>query len=195
MKIIGLTGYAGSGKDAVGNILASRRGFRRVAFADAVREALLALDPLIPLQGSAGFSFSPLSLIVGSGGWEPAKTLPAVRQLLQRMGTEAGRDIHGKDCWIDRAFRDVAEVFDNSRSAGGVVITDVRFQNELDAIRRFAGIRHVNEATYQVCRPGVGPVNAHASEDIGTLKVDGVIDNNGTLDELERHVLELVDAL
>jgi hypothetical protein len=37
-KIIGLCGYAGSGKDALGAILVRKHGFQRIAFADAVKE-------------------------------------------------------------------------------------------------------------------------------------------------------------
>ena len=46
--LIGLTGYATSGKDTVADIL-KPLGFERVAFADALRESVQVLDPIIPL--------------------------------------------------------------------------------------------------------------------------------------------------
>ncbi len=44
--IIGLTGYAQSGKDTVANILVERYGFTRVAFADKIREFLYETNPM-----------------------------------------------------------------------------------------------------------------------------------------------------
>ena len=41
--IIGLSGYAQSGKDTVANILVQHYGYKRVAFADKIRECLFAL--------------------------------------------------------------------------------------------------------------------------------------------------------
>jgi dephospho-CoA kinase len=38
--IIGLTGYAQSGKDTVANILVENYGYQRVAFADPIRALL-----------------------------------------------------------------------------------------------------------------------------------------------------------
>ena len=46
--IIGLTGYAQSGKDTVAKILIEQYGFTRVAFADKIRELLYEMDPPVP---------------------------------------------------------------------------------------------------------------------------------------------------
>jgi dephospho-CoA kinase len=43
--IIGISGYARSGKDTVANYLVEHHEFTRMAFADAMREALLRLNP------------------------------------------------------------------------------------------------------------------------------------------------------
>jgi dephospho-CoA kinase len=56
MTVIGLTGYAQTGKDTVGEILVRDHGFKRVAFADAVRECVYALNPLIPTLFGQGFA-------------------------------------------------------------------------------------------------------------------------------------------
>lgn len=179
MALIGLSGFARAGKDSVAAVLVQERGFVRVAFADRMRAAILALDPLVLDEyGSA----RRLSLLVDSQGWERAKTLyPEVRRLLQRFGTEAGREIHGEECWIDAAFRDLPD--------GHVVFSDVRFRNEADRIRKAGG------KIWRIERPGIGPASAHPSEtELVAYDFDLVIENDGTLDELRDVVLRSTPA-
>jgi hypothetical protein len=45
--IIGLSGYARSGKDTVAELLVLNYGFKRMAFADGIRESLIALNPIL----------------------------------------------------------------------------------------------------------------------------------------------------
>jgi hypothetical protein len=175
MKLIGLAGHAGSGKDEAAKALFPL-GYERVAFADAVRRAALAIDPVIVGTSCNNLRLSEFVALVG---WQEAKREAEVRRLLQVIGTEAGRDIHGRDCWIKATDRDVA----NFRLMGrGVVITDVRFSNEARYIQKQGG------KVYLIQRPGVGPRNEHASEKLG-FDVDGVIVNDGSIDELHRWVL------
>ena len=99
---IGLAGWARSGKDTVADYLVKNHGFTRVSFADPMREALLALDPNIEF----GISHMKLSTLVRFGGWDSVKeNYPEVRGLLQRMGTEVGRDLFGKNFWVDQAIK------------------------------------------------------------------------------------------
>jgi dephospho-CoA kinase len=51
--IIGLIGYAQSGKDTVANMLVDKFDFERRAFADRIREILYEMNPMVggePLQ-------------------------------------------------------------------------------------------------------------------------------------------------
>ena len=50
-NVIGLTGYAGSGKDTLANILVEEYGFTRIAFADKTKEFLYDLNPGIGFTG------------------------------------------------------------------------------------------------------------------------------------------------
>lgn len=160
--LIGLCGYARSGKDTVGEWLVAFHGYKRIGLADGVRDSLWALDPYV-----AGGR--RLQDIIREVGWEQAKVrFPEVRALLQRMGTEAVRNIIGEDAWLR-----VAE----SKLSGRDVITDLRFKNEADFVRGHGGI------VVQVTRPGVGPVNAHASDRID-IDPDFTIDNGGSIDDL-----------
>ena len=45
--IIGLTGYAQSGKDSVADILVKNYGYTRIAFADPIRKLLYETNPAV----------------------------------------------------------------------------------------------------------------------------------------------------
>jgi dephospho-CoA kinase len=60
--VIGLMRKAGAGKDTVAGAL-TEHGYRRVAFADALRRAAYASDPWIPLSDS-GYATDRLSALV-----------------------------------------------------------------------------------------------------------------------------------
>ncbi len=164
--LIGLWGYAGAGKDTAAEALVAD-GWTRAAFAGPVYTALLALDPKVADHGWR------VSDVVHEQGWDSAKrSYPEVRRLLQRMGTEAGRRVHGENVWIDALFRTVDP-------GQRVVITDVRFENEAKAIYVRGGL------VVEIFRPGVGPANGHASEvRLPDGAIDRTIRNDGTVAEL-----------
>lgn len=175
--LIGLSGYARSGKDTVGAILTERFGYARRSFADAVRAGALAIDPVV-CSGRDGLM--RLSSLVGDLGWETAKNLPEVRRLLQRIGTDFGRSLLGENVWVDAAFQGVSP-------GQRIVFTDCRFPNEASAVRASGGLM------VRVERPGVVSVNSHVSERaLDDWTFDEVIENDGSIDKLERIVCELV---
>jgi hypothetical protein len=169
--IIGLSGYAQSGKDTIANYLVENYGFTRVAFADPMREALYALNPRIyDIPELSGVS---LQWLVDRMGWDFVKVdSPETRGLLQRFGTEVGRKLWGENFWVDKAM----EKIDN---LDRVVVTDVRFPNEYDAIKNSDG------QVWRVSKPGVSAVNAHASEtSLDDFFFDWTIPNYGTKEDL-----------
>lgn len=135
MLVIGLTGYAGAGKDTVGAHLVNKHGFHRVAFADAVKEMALVIDPLIFAGLGFGWRWRDgflvrLSVIVKKLGWDKAKKIAGVRKFLQRLGTQAVRNIIGEDAWILAASKTIGNLIDEHGTDIKIVITDVRFPNE-----------------------------------------------------------------
>jgi dephospho-CoA kinase len=174
--IIGITGLAGHGKDTIGNILVEQHGYTRAAFADKVREAALAINPHVR-HGSVARRLADLVFVEG---WDNAKQSSDVRQLLQRIGTDMGRNLLGADVWINALFR----TLDDSKN---YVITDVRFPNEVDAIRQRGGeIWRVHRPNYD---NGVG--SDHESEQfVEKIKADVVVINDGTFNELTWNVAE-----
>lgn len=169
MNLIGLCGPAGSGKDEAAKALTAC-GWERVSFADPLRKMCLAIDPLIEPWNDRG----RLSDMVREFGWDKAKQHPEVRRTLQRVGTEAVREVLGSETWVDLAARTI-----KASLAPGVIITDVRFPNEVAMLRSFAA------RIFRVRKPGVGPVNGHVSDAMfDQIAVDGFIENDGSIADL-----------
>jgi hypothetical protein len=147
--IIGLSGYAQVGKDTVANYLVEKYGFVKVSFADPIREALYKLDPKIRMEESVGVS---LAHAVDSMGWESVKKYSVdARELLQRLGTEVGREMFGKDFWVNQGLL-------RAKEHENVVFADTRFVNEAEAIKNHGG------QVWRITKPGHAPVNSHSSE-------------------------------
>lgn len=175
--IIGLSGVARSGKDTVADHLVETYGFRKVSFADPIREALYRLNPDIELDGYDMKLASAVRLL----GWEKLKDASSsIRGLMQRMGTEVGREMFGENIWVDTALKGITPE-DN------IVITDVRFPNEADAIQATGG------KLWRIERPGVGPVNSHLSESaLDAYDFPTKLANEGSIEDLWKKVdLEL----
>lgn len=180
--LIGLTGYAGAGKDTVAEYLEREHGFARRAFADKLKELALAIDPVI---------FGPLRLsdaIEARGSFEAAKReVPAVRRFLQVLATEGCRAVFGDDFWVDQVLDPPGCGPVPLALKGSMVISDVRFPNEAARIRQLGGI------VVLVTRPGHGAVNDHVSE--RGLVADAVLANDGTLRDLAINTESLLQAL
>ena len=176
--ILGVCGFAQSGKDTAAGFLIER-GWKRLAFADALRDSVYRLNPIV-LTGP-GIKNVRVQDIVDGIGWDVAKVqYPEIRQLLQRMGTEVGRGIYGENFWVDRVLAQI-------EPGQNYVITDVRFPNEVDAVRSVGGV------VYRIYREGVGAVNGHISDTgVDDLEIDGILLNDGDLADLEQRVLAAV---
>lgn len=184
MEIIGLSGYARSGKDEAAKVLVEEFGFVRVAFADKLREFLYALNPIVSKPSDFAKEFDdgkPLLLqtVIDHYGWNGYKESifgPEIRRLLQRLGTEAGRQTLWDSIWIDAAF---AGLDPDDK----VVITDVRFPNEAKAIRERKGY------LWRIERTGIGPANAHPSEtSLDDWKFQRRIKNDSTLEVFRERI-------
>lgn len=178
--IIGLSGYARSGKDESANALTSALHFNRVAFADKLRDFLYKLNPNV--QSDNGIGSVRLQYVINRYGWGAYKETPwgaEIRELLQRLGTECGRGLIHENVWVEAALHGL----DPDRN---YVVTDVRFPNEAEAI--------VTEGGYlvRIVRPGIGPANAHASETaLDDWRFDLVIHNDGGVVDLHQKMYAL----
>lgn len=184
--IIGITGRAGAGKDTTAERLVSHYGFHRFAFADPLRDMLFAL------LESAGVDHDWVT--------EPGlkeQVIPGIgasyRQLAQTLGTEWARKHLGDDFWLrvaDMALGLKPFALGNSAPVHDrIVISDVRFYNEVQWIRERGGFVIRVERTTQAVRP-------HISEQLtDALEVYTTLNNNGPLDSLHRQVDRIAELV
>ncbi|MCC6559383.1 MAG: hypothetical protein IT372_41200 [Polyangiaceae bacterium] len=171
--LICLAGVSGAGKDTAGDHLVRAHGFTRVALADPIKAAVMALFQL----GAAEL-------------WGDARDAPdpalgvAPREIYQRFGQAcAALD---PEVWI-RPFR--LRVGALLAAGGRVVCTDLRTSAELRAARDMGGI------VWRIDRPGAGApgrLGEHATEtDVARrapADFDAVILNDGSREALTDHL-------
>lgn len=189
MKIIGLCGEKGSGKDTVYEIISKHKNSKRFAFADPLKEALKKLF----LWDDCNFSRDNKEKIDEYWGVSP-------RQMCQVLGTDVLRNYlsnlfdmkindDGKDYSfhikrINKEFNELSESYDF------VIFTDVRFLDELRYVKGLGG------KIYMIERPGLekNKYSNHESEknidDNNFInEVDFIIDNDCDLNSLEEKVI------
>jgi hypothetical protein len=166
--IIGLSGYARSGKDTVAGMLIGLHGYDNRAFADGVRQFLFHLNPIL----EDGYR---LIEVVNDYGWEYTKARTEVRRLLQELGLGV-RNFFGENCWVDRAMMGVS-------SSQKIVFTDVRFPNEAEMIKSLGG------EIWRIQRPGIAPINNHPSESaMDNWQFDKMILNSAGMEGLKQQI-------
>jgi hypothetical protein len=172
---IGIIGRARTGKDTAGKWLVDERGYRRVAFADALKEAALKVDPIVGTDEDAwGLPGERLREVVSYHGWEAAKDRFAeVRRFLQDLGS-AMRAVD-PDIWIRPVLAKAIEANDTSAP---VVVTDVRYRNEAESLRR-SGFHLV-----YIERPGVPRMDHESENSLTADDADSVIRNDGSVYDL-----------
>lgn len=186
MTLIGLMGKKRSGKDTFASTLVNN-GYTRFAFADPMKDALLAVNPWVAVASKnddGGFvaSSTRLANLIRHVGWEGAKEMPEVRRLLQDFGMSI-RDID-PDFWIRATMEPAADLH---FEGWPVVISDARFKNEIAAIREAGG------TLIRIDRPGLTSDDKHVSENDWTdVEPDLVVVNDGSLADLEAKALDLI---
>jgi hypothetical protein len=163
--LIGLTGHARTGKTTAANYLASEHRFETYAFATPLKEGIATM-----------FNLSSED-IEGPGKEQPIGWLGrSPRQLMQLLGTEWGRDMLSASIWIDLAEQNLGNLADLYPEAMGFVISDVRFENEADYVRKRGGL------IIHVQRADASAVNPHVSElGVAVQPHDVVINNDSDL--------------
>ena len=206
--IIGISGFQGAGKDTVADYLQNIYGFKRDSFAATLKDAVAAVfgwDREL-LEGRTTESRAWREQV--DAWWANRLNMPNLtpRLVLQLWGTEVARRAFHDDTWIASLENKL------SKAHNDIVITDVRFPNEIQAVRNAGGVvirvvRGPEPAWYhlainansggQIAKEMLADVGVHPSEWawIGT-KFDAVIDNNADgLDPLFAQVKDLVLSL
>lgn len=206
--ILGLTGFAGAGKDTVADLLVAHARFRKLAFADALRaEVAEGFGVLVSDLAEPAAKHRPASalsmrraprdflaaVVLSLSAAAPDHRTPlsnewldqprSPRQILQWWGTEYRRAQH--DRYWTRAM--LSRLVGYQRGGESrFVITDVRFDNEADTVRGAGG------SIWQVTRPGCDgrAEGAHVSATDGSrFKPDAVLANLHDVRHLQGLVL------
>ncbi len=174
--LIGLTGAAGSGKTTAALYLARWQDFIHYAFAQPLKAMLAEGLNLSAAQLEGAEKEAPLPWL----GKSP-------RELLQTLGSEWGREMVHRELWLRVAQQNLDNLAECYPQAPGIVISDVRYEDEAAFVRERGGV------LIHIRRPDAPSVRAHASEaGVAFAADDLVIRNDGDLDELRRRVLDAV---
>ena len=174
--LIGLCGAAGAGKNTLAELLTDSDGctFMQMAFADPLYRCISTITglPVARLKDR-----DVKESVIPHLGKSP-------RQMLQSMGTEWGRGMVHDEIWIRIAMEQASQ---HLTVGCCVVITDVRFDNEAQAIIGAGG------EVWKVTRPGwrclADEAAAHQSEaGVSDHLIARTIDNSGSLDELRKQL-------
>ena len=204
MRLIGISGKIGAGKDTVGVIIRQLAITNNGADWDIRKFAGKLKIVASLLTGISIEKFEDQEFkktILGPEWGKETKSNPlnaiepfnditfvemmSVRDLLQKLGTEAMRNGLHQNTWVNALFADFKEDMH-------WIITDMRFPNEYKAIKDKGGI------TIRVNRPGHGTsmtdlASAHPSETaLDGFEFDYTINNDGDLEKLISLVREIL---
>lgn len=116
-----------------------------------------------------------------------------VRQLLQELGTEAMRDGLHTNVWVNALFADFKFAKMSQYNPSHWLITDMRFPNELEAIKERGGITIRVTRDYALRGGPEDPKNLHPSETaLDKETFDYEIVNDGTIEELIGKVRDIL---
>lgn len=172
--LLGLAGPMNCGKSTVADHLVREHGFTGpLHFADPMKDAICAM-----------MSIDRAELERLKRTNDPVFAGRTMRHALQTLGTEWGRDNISPDVWVKLLARHVAHIEQWETVPAGIVIADVRFENETSWIRAQGGIViHIQRAASRI-RP---PRDSHVSEWLPAIHEDDfTLPNNGSLQDLYR---------
>ena len=209
--IIGINGKIGSGKDTIGEIIQKlmmtnkKKSWEIKKFAGKLKQIASILTGIdISKFEDQEYKKTLLGPEWGTVKENPLNSIPAfgdvdfnhlmsVRELLQKLGTEAMRDGLHANVWVNALFADYTD-------KNNWCITDMRFPNEMKAVEDKGGITiRVNRPYSTVVGQGNGnpatfsQTQFHPSE----TALDGAkfmyeINNNGTMEDLVKKVRSIL---
>jgi hypothetical protein len=202
--IIGICGFIGSGKDTVADYLVNFHEFRRESFASTLKDAVAAVfgwDRTL-LEGRTKEAREWREQV--DPWWAERLAMPTLtpRWVLQYWGTEVARKSFHDDIWIASLENKLRNSKDH------VVISDCRFPNEIDAIKKAGGmIVWVKRGELPAWYDSAISANRGSNIGLNDMKLRGIhasewawlgcgfdviIDNNSSIDDLYTQAKDLV---
>ena len=205
-KVVAFCGFIGSGKDTAADYLVSHCGYHRESFAGTLKDAVSAVfgwDRSM-LEGRTADDRICREQI--DSWWATRLNIPHLtpRWVLQQWGTEVCRAGFHDDIWIASLENKMRKTDNN------IVISDVRFPNEIAVIHNVGGIViRVTRGSEPVWYDDAVLANSgseehylkmvnsgiHQSEWAWiTSNIDLVIDNNSSINDLFDIVSRLINT-
>lgn len=184
-KLIGIIGYAGSGKTSLTTAALERwngpRNTIRIGFTDPLYEMLKAMGVSPNIVDDKKRWNEPVDVLCGH----------SVRYAITTLGTEWGREYLGQDVWTRAAMKRANKYREHGTN---VVIDNVRFHSEFNGIYENAG------ECIKLIRPGLEINLDHESErhilDLQRL-TDYEIVNDGTftegMEKLRKIIIDIIE--
>lgn len=203
--IIGICGFIGSGKDTIADYLVNSHEFRRESFANTLKDAVSSVfgwDRTL-LEGRTKEAREWREQV--DTWWAQRLNMPNLtpRWILQYWGTEVCRQGFHDDIWIASVENKMRKTTDN------IVISDVRFPNEIRAIHNAGGIviwvQRGELPSWHIMAAKANNGDTFAAEKLKALgvhasetawvggKIDHIISNNATIDDLYTQIKNLVE--
>lgn len=179
-RIIGIAGKKKSGKGTLCTMLQAVHPYQETAFAGALWNCMLAMDPWVECDGFLP-KYRRLSELASKYSYELCKAeFPDVREYMKRLGTDGVRRYVGNTTWLDVVVREI-----KSNPDTDFIVSDLRFRNEGEAIHALGGVVVKLERD-------TGFEDDHESEnDISRIYEDFVYVNNSGLNDLETFAVNL----
>jgi hypothetical protein len=190
-NLIGISGKIGSGKDTVAAIIQELYPQYEVKkFAGKLKDIASILTG-IPVEKFEDQEFKKTDL---GKEWsyvypdqyyddgESVMVCMSVRQLLQKLGTDALRDNLHENVWVNALMADFTK-------DSNWIVTDCRFPNEAKIIEEKGGILlRVERST---CNLGTHP----SETALDNFPFEHVIFNNGSMDDLRNEVKKFLESI
>ena len=177
--IIGISGKMGAGKDTAAAILV-KMGYLQASFAQNLKSVASIIT---------GIPYDEIVTREVKRMQAPDTNL-TVAQVFQLLGNGI-RNILGDDIWIK-------SLFNNIKGDENVVISDVRYLNEAEAIRKRGGIIIRIERSKENTAHTIGSQDGRDPIHVSETELDRyehfsiVLDNNGTIEDLEQRLIYLL---
>ena len=194
MRLIAVCGLKRSGKDVVANYLSDRYGYKHVKIAEKLKKIT---------QTAFGFTDDDLETDAKDRIHPVWGVTPRV--CMDYLGTHVFQhDIKrilphcsfpDRCFWINDVLRSHCSTGSYSELKNRVVISDLRFEHELRAIRQRSKLYNEDDlktTVIRICRDGTSADGFESESETHKLVVDHTIHNNGTLDDLFEQVDRIV---
>lgn len=200
MNLIGVCGLIGSGKGTVADILVQNFEYEKISFADKLKDGVSAVFGWDRDMLEGDTDRSRLWRERNDEFWtKETGTDVSPRLILQLFGTDCMRNGFFDGIWVSLVKQ---QILDNPDQK--YIIPDVRFPNEMKVITELGGqvwqVRRGEMPQWFIDRQhstGFIPQDVHESEwawvDVDNA-FDVILTNNGTLQELEKSVLDILSA-